>query len=265
MPPRWGWSSGACRLGAERRVRHRQSLVTAPQAGCEAERRRRMSDMDLCGVYTSTRDRYALRGGKRRGHGTSGSWRACLTRNSRTEADSARRIRGGCGRKASVVRGKWMRLKRQTRRQRAVRGISTRSWAIVVVYLGHSLEPDVVSACGVRALAKKICVRRSCVGVHGWLYLGGCARDETVVHATLIARDSEFRSENCSLGVRPWTEVGTLFGTLMSDILSGGLAFSYFATQSQGHELTRPPSRPTTPASPPLGTFTTSPRSTPAE
>ncbi|KAJ7787261.1 glycoside hydrolase family 72 protein [Mycena olivaceomarginata] len=48
---------------------------------------------------------------------------------------------------------------------------------------------------------------------------------------------SEFGSENCSPGVRPWTEVGTLFASPMTDVWSGGLAFSYFPASSAGHEF----------------------------
>ncbi|KAJ7059573.1 glycoside hydrolase family 72 protein, partial [Mycena amicta] len=48
---------------------------------------------------------------------------------------------------------------------------------------------------------------------------------------------SEYGSENCSPGVRPWTEVGTLFASPMSDVWSGGIAFSYFPAASAGHEF----------------------------
>ncbi|KAJ6479516.1 Glucanosyltransferase-domain-containing protein, partial [Mycena vitilis] len=53
----------------------------------------------------------------------------------------------------------------------------------------------------------------------------------------VVAYFSEFGSENCNPGVRPWTEVGTLFASPMTDVWSGGLAFSYFSAQSQGHEF----------------------------
>ncbi|KAJ7853415.1 1,3-beta-glucanosyltransferase [Mycena leptocephala] len=53
----------------------------------------------------------------------------------------------------------------------------------------------------------------------------------------VVAYFSEFGSETCSPGVRPWTEVGTLFASPMTDVWSGGLAFSYFSASSQGHEF----------------------------
>ncbi|KAJ7169454.1 1,3-beta-glucanosyltransferase [Mycena filopes] len=43
---------------------------------------------------------------------------------------------------------------------------------------------------------------------------------------------SEFGSETCNPGVRVWTETGTLFSSPMTDIWSGGLAFSYFPANS---------------------------------
>ncbi|KAJ7101007.1 1,3-beta-glucanosyltransferase [Mycena crocata] len=43
---------------------------------------------------------------------------------------------------------------------------------------------------------------------------------------------SEFGSESCNPGVRVWTETGTLFSAPMTDIWSGGLAFSYFPASS---------------------------------
>ncbi|KAF8209875.1 glycoside hydrolase family 72 protein [Mycena galopus ATCC 62051] len=48
---------------------------------------------------------------------------------------------------------------------------------------------------------------------------------------------SEFGSENCSPDVRPWTEVGTLFASPMTNVWSGGLAFSYFDATSAGHQF----------------------------
>ncbi|KAK7028772.1 1,3-beta-glucanosyltransferase [Favolaschia claudopus] len=48
---------------------------------------------------------------------------------------------------------------------------------------------------------------------------------------------SEFGSENCNPGTRPWSEVGTLFASPMTNIWSGGLAFSYFPATSAGHEF----------------------------
>ncbi|KAJ6585855.1 glycoside hydrolase family 72 protein [Mycena capillaripes] len=53
----------------------------------------------------------------------------------------------------------------------------------------------------------------------------------------VVAYFSEFGSENCSPGVRPWTEVGTLFASPMTDVWSGGLAFSYFPAESTGHQF----------------------------
>ncbi|KAJ7042634.1 1,3-beta-glucanosyltransferase [Mycena alexandri] len=43
---------------------------------------------------------------------------------------------------------------------------------------------------------------------------------------------SEFGSETCDPGVRVWTETGTLFSSPMTNIWSGGLAFSYFPASS---------------------------------
>ncbi|KAJ7617375.1 1,3-beta-glucanosyltransferase [Roridomyces roridus] len=53
----------------------------------------------------------------------------------------------------------------------------------------------------------------------------------------VVAYFSEFGSENCNPVTRPWTEVGTLFASPMTNVWSGGLAFSYFSAQSQGHEF----------------------------
>ncbi|KAJ6474359.1 1,3-beta-glucanosyltransferase [Mycena sanguinolenta] len=53
----------------------------------------------------------------------------------------------------------------------------------------------------------------------------------------VVAYFSEFGSENCSPGVRPWTEVATLFASPMTNIWSGGLAFSYFNASSAGHQF----------------------------
>ncbi|KAJ7293176.1 1,3-beta-glucanosyltransferase [Mycena rebaudengoi] len=43
---------------------------------------------------------------------------------------------------------------------------------------------------------------------------------------------SEFGSQTCKPGTRVWTETGTIFSSPMSDIWSGGLAFSYFPASS---------------------------------
>ncbi|KAJ6604249.1 1,3-beta-glucanosyltransferase [Mycena vulgaris] len=48
---------------------------------------------------------------------------------------------------------------------------------------------------------------------------------------------SEFGSETCNPGVRVWTETGTLFTSPMSDIWSGGLAFSYFPASSSAGQF----------------------------
>ncbi|KAF7325016.1 1,3-beta-glucanosyltransferase [Mycena kentingensis (nom. inval.)] len=53
----------------------------------------------------------------------------------------------------------------------------------------------------------------------------------------IAAYFSEYGSENCNPGVRPWTEVATLFAEPMSNIWSGGIAFSYFPAASAGHEF----------------------------
>ncbi|KAJ7693693.1 carbohydrate-binding module family 43 protein/Glycoside hydrolase family 72 protein [Mycena rosella] len=48
---------------------------------------------------------------------------------------------------------------------------------------------------------------------------------------------SEFGSETCNPGVRVWTETGTLFASPMTDIWSGGLAFSYFPASSSAGQF----------------------------
>ncbi|KAJ7139681.1 glycoside hydrolase family 72 protein [Mycena epipterygia] len=48
---------------------------------------------------------------------------------------------------------------------------------------------------------------------------------------------SEFGSETCNPGVRVWTETGTLFSSPMTDIWSGGLAFSYFPASSSAGQF----------------------------
>ncbi|KAF8172913.1 glycoside hydrolase family 72 protein [Mycena galopus ATCC 62051] len=53
----------------------------------------------------------------------------------------------------------------------------------------------------------------------------------------VVAYFSEFGSENCDPGVRPWTEVGILFASPMTNVWSGGLAFSYFNATSAGHQF----------------------------
>ncbi|KAF7335041.1 1,3-beta-glucanosyltransferase [Mycena venus] len=53
----------------------------------------------------------------------------------------------------------------------------------------------------------------------------------------IVAYFSKFGLENCNPGTRPWTEVGTLFASPMTNVWSGGLVFSYFSAQSQGHEF----------------------------
>ncbi|KAJ7102325.1 1,3-beta-glucanosyltransferase [Mycena belliarum] len=48
---------------------------------------------------------------------------------------------------------------------------------------------------------------------------------------------SEFGSEDCNPGVRVWTETGTLFASPMTNIWSGGLAFSYFPASSSAGQF----------------------------
>ncbi|KAJ7081999.1 1,3-beta-glucanosyltransferase [Mycena belliarum] len=48
---------------------------------------------------------------------------------------------------------------------------------------------------------------------------------------------SEFGSLNCDPGTRPWTETGTLFAAPMTDVWSGGIAFSYFPVISTGRQF----------------------------
>ncbi|KAF8185751.1 hypothetical protein K438DRAFT_1936875 [Mycena galopus ATCC 62051] len=150
------------RRRAEGRVRRGQSAVTAPQAGCEAERRRRMTDMDFVRGVPETDTHFA------------GEEGGCPSREvDAPEAPDTVAARGAGNKHAKL--------------------------GDAIAYLDHSLAPAVVSPCGVRALAKKLSVCRSCVGVRtdGCTLPGGCfgawARDEAVVQAV-----SEFRSENCA-------------------------------------------------------------------
>ncbi|KAJ7482936.1 1,3-beta-glucanosyltransferase [Mycena galericulata] len=53
----------------------------------------------------------------------------------------------------------------------------------------------------------------------------------------VVAYFSEFGSETCDPGTRVWTEVATLFASPMTNVWSGGLAFSYFAAESQGQNF----------------------------
>ncbi|KAJ6612839.1 glycoside hydrolase family 72 protein [Mycena sp. CBHHK59/15] len=53
----------------------------------------------------------------------------------------------------------------------------------------------------------------------------------------VVAYFSEFGSENCNPNPRIWTEVATLFSAPMTDVWSGGVAFSYFSALSRGHEF----------------------------
>ncbi|KAF8145130.1 hypothetical protein K438DRAFT_2100085 [Mycena galopus ATCC 62051] len=60
--------------------------------------------------------------------------------------------------------------------------------------------------------------------------------------APTINSSSEFGSENCDPGVRPWTEVVTLFASPMTNVWSDGLAFSCFIGRTpirDGHPLRR--------------------------
>ncbi|KAJ7659508.1 Glucanosyltransferase-domain-containing protein [Mycena rosella] len=48
---------------------------------------------------------------------------------------------------------------------------------------------------------------------------------------------SEFGSENCNPNPRVWTEIPVMFSAPMTNVWSGGLAFSYFSALSKGHEF----------------------------
>ncbi|KAJ6484485.1 1,3-beta-glucanosyltransferase [Mycena vitilis] len=48
---------------------------------------------------------------------------------------------------------------------------------------------------------------------------------------------SEFGSENCNPNPRLWTEVPVMFSEPMTNVWSGGLAFSYFTDMSKGHDF----------------------------
>ncbi|KAJ7751485.1 1,3-beta-glucanosyltransferase [Mycena maculata] len=48
---------------------------------------------------------------------------------------------------------------------------------------------------------------------------------------------SEFGSEDCSPNPRVWTEVPVMFNSSMTDVWSGGCAFSYFSASSRGHQF----------------------------
>ncbi|KAJ7152709.1 1,3-beta-glucanosyltransferase [Mycena crocata] len=48
---------------------------------------------------------------------------------------------------------------------------------------------------------------------------------------------SEFGSEDCNPAPRIWTEIPVMFSEPMTDVWSGGLAFSYFGAISKGHEF----------------------------
>ncbi|KAJ7895556.1 1,3-beta-glucanosyltransferase [Mycena olivaceomarginata] len=48
---------------------------------------------------------------------------------------------------------------------------------------------------------------------------------------------SEFGSENCNPAPRVWTEIPVMFSEPMTNVWSGGLAFSYFGAISKGHEF----------------------------
>ncbi|KAJ7624905.1 1,3-beta-glucanosyltransferase [Roridomyces roridus] len=50
----------------------------------------------------------------------------------------------------------------------------------------------------------------------------------------IAAYFSEFGSENCNPNPRVWTEVPVMFDSNMTDVWSGGLAFSYFPDTSKG-------------------------------
>ncbi|CAK5281101.1 unnamed protein product [Mycena citricolor] len=53
----------------------------------------------------------------------------------------------------------------------------------------------------------------------------------------VVAYFSEFGSEDCKPTARPWTEVSTLFASPMTNVWSGGVAFSYFSAISRGSDF----------------------------
>ncbi|KAF7319200.1 1,3-beta-glucanosyltransferase [Mycena chlorophos] len=53
----------------------------------------------------------------------------------------------------------------------------------------------------------------------------------------IVAYFSEYGSETCNPGVRPWTEVATLFAEPMAGVWSGGLAFSYFNATANNEQF----------------------------
>ncbi|KAJ7440607.1 1,3-beta-glucanosyltransferase [Mycena latifolia] len=53
----------------------------------------------------------------------------------------------------------------------------------------------------------------------------------------VVAYFSEFGSETCTPGTRPWTETDVLFASPMTNVWSGGIAFSYFPAESTGHQF----------------------------
>ncbi|KAJ7120358.1 hypothetical protein C8R44DRAFT_787972 [Mycena epipterygia] len=61
---------------------------------------------------------------------------------------------------------------------------------------------------------------------------------------------------NCSPSVRPWTETDVLLASPMTEVWSGGLAFSYFPPSPPGTNSAWPPSPRTTPLCPPTPTST---------
>ncbi|KAF8185785.1 hypothetical protein K438DRAFT_1836307 [Mycena galopus ATCC 62051] len=277
------------RRSAEGRVRHGQSVVTAPEAGCEEECR--MTDMDFMrGVHLSPRP-LCTSWAKKAGSESVGKLARVL--------DEALADGGGY---PPYQRRMWMESECRSREVDAPEAIGTvpargvgnnhAKLGDVVVYLRHSLAPDVVSACGVRALAKKLRVQRSPAGVpvDGCTLPSSCfgawARKESVVHAvpssrggllplpaffcepvlTLSAPNSTPRTARSAYGrgprrvsalfllralpsssfvtfsLLPTTSSFRLPSSLihsyrsapsspcpLSDILSGGLAFSYFS------------------------------------
>ncbi|KAJ6571481.1 1,3-beta-glucanosyltransferase [Mycena capillaripes] len=48
---------------------------------------------------------------------------------------------------------------------------------------------------------------------------------------------SEFGSEDCNPNPRIWTEIPVMFSEPMTNVWSGGLAFSYFSVKSKGHDF----------------------------
>ncbi|KAF7352028.1 1,3-beta-glucanosyltransferase [Mycena venus] len=125
----------------------------------------------------------------------------------------------------------------------------------VKAYLTSISSPAVVeyaSIDGASSFRFPVAQYLSCLGAETSVDIFGldnyewCGNDSTATYDRfnaefqdygVAAYFSEFGSENCNPGIRPWTEVGTLFASPMSTIWSGGLAFSYFSAISKGAEF----------------------------